>query len=80
MSIVANDKEEINEIYSKFQNFGLSRNPEVSKYLDIYQQIAGDFHNITLAKDKYSLNRYFSSLDKNIDEVEDKYQQYLLQS
>ncbi len=80
LSIVDDYKEEINEIYFRFQSFGLSRNSEVSKYLHIYQQIACDFHNITLVKDKYLLNRYFISLDKNIAEAEDKYQQYLLQS
>lgn len=78
LNLVREYKDEINEIYFRFQEFGLSRNPEIDKYLHLYQQIACDFENITSVSNSYLLERYFSSLDKNINEVESKYEDFLL--
>lgn len=77
LSIVKEYKDEINEIYFRFQEFGLSRSPDTDKYLHLYQQIACDFDNITLVSDNYLLEKHFSSLDKNIYEAELKYEEFL---
>lgn len=76
-NLVCAYKKEINEIYFRFQEFGISRNPDVSKYLHIYQQIACDFDNITLVSNRYLLGRYFNSLDKHILEAESKYKEFI---
>lgn len=70
-------KKEINEIYFRFQNFGLSRNVDISKHLHIYQEIACDFDNLTLVSDVILLKKIFDNIDKNIAKVEYEYEKLI---
>lgn len=77
LNTVKDYKKSINKIYFNFNNFGLSKNPDMYKYLQIYQQIACDFDNITVVSDEYLIKRYFENLDENISKVESKYNDYV---
>lgn len=67
-------KKDINKIYLRFQNFGLSRNVDISKHLQTYQEIACYFDNLRLTSNPYSIKNIFDGMDKKIAKVEYEYE------
>lgn len=70
-------KKDINDIYIKFGNFGISKNADIQEYLDEYQNIACLFDNITYLSNEHMIRESFNNLNKSINEVESKYENYI---